>query len=140
MGATPWDYFVPYEEDVNAVLEKLRQREFQAGRYQNYSGAKPKTISEALENAAESGTASILDMERIAQEADYSAVAPLSDAELIRCFGTTKPTRQMIEDNIAEAYEDNDLYENISRGQGIYVIAYQNNQPSEIFFGGYSYD
>ncbi len=141
MGAEPWDYFVPYEEDVQAALEKLRQREFQAGRYRNYSETKPATISEAVENADASGMASILDMERVAQEAGYSTIVPLSDAELIRCFGTTEPTRQMIEDNLADAAdEDDDLYENVGRGQGIYVISYKNNQPSEIFFGGYSYD
>ena len=96
MGAEPWDYFVPYEEDVQAVLDKLRQCEFQAGRYRNYSGTKPATIREAVENADASGTASILDMKRVSQQTDHSAVTPLSNAELLRCFGTIKPTRQMI--------------------------------------------
>ena len=39
----------------------------------------------------------------------------------------------MIEKNSA-------FYENIERGQGIYIIAYQDGKPSEIFFGGYSFD
>ncbi len=141
MGAEPWDYFVPYEVDVQAALEKLRQREFQAGHYRNYSRVKPATISAAVENADASGTASILDMERIGDKPAYSTIVPLSDAELVRCFGTTKPTREMIEDNMAEAAdEENDLYENIGRGHGIYVIAYKDDKPSEIFFGGYSFD
>ncbi len=33
MGAEAWDYFVPYEANIQAALEKLRQREFRAGRY-----------------------------------------------------------------------------------------------------------
>ena len=28
MGAEPWEYFVPYEPDIQAALHKLRQREF----------------------------------------------------------------------------------------------------------------
>jgi hypothetical protein len=49
-------------------------------------------------------------------------------------FGTTQPTRQDIEQNIE------DFFEEIERGQGVYIIAYQHGQPSEIFFGGYSFD
>lgn len=102
MGAEPWDYFVPYETDVQAAIRRLRPREFQG---------------------------------------DYSDIAPLSDAELVRCFGTTEPTREMIEDNLADAAEEpNDLYQNISRGQGFYVVAYKSGKPSEIFLGGYTYD
>jgi hypothetical protein len=33
MGGHPWFYFVDYEPDVNAALQKLRQQEFRAGRY-----------------------------------------------------------------------------------------------------------
>jgi hypothetical protein len=33
MGSSPYWYFVPYEEDRNAALQKLREREFLAGRY-----------------------------------------------------------------------------------------------------------
>ena len=33
MGADPYFYYVDYEEDKNNALQKLRQREFEAGRY-----------------------------------------------------------------------------------------------------------
>jgi hypothetical protein len=33
MGAHPWFYFIPYEEDITKGLETLREREFKAGRY-----------------------------------------------------------------------------------------------------------
>jgi hypothetical protein len=33
MGAEPWYYFVPYQPDINRALLELRQREFEAGRY-----------------------------------------------------------------------------------------------------------
>lgn len=132
MGAEPWDYFVPYEEDVQKALEKLRLREFRAGRYRG-AEEHPATIEEAFENMDEDGTASILDITHIADEPEFFAVAPLPPSFLLRLFGTPKPTREMIERNM-------DFYEDIDRGQGVYIVAYKDDKPSEIFFGGYSFD
>jgi hypothetical protein len=72
-------------------------------------------------------------MERISDTPDDGAVVPLAHEELIDLFGTDKPTREMIEDN-------DDLFESLERGQGVYVIAYRDDEPSEIYFAGYSYD
>jgi len=33
MGASGWEYYVPYEADTNAALEKLRQQVFNSGEY-----------------------------------------------------------------------------------------------------------
>ena len=33
MGGHPYWYFVPYQENIQEALNALRQREFQAGRY-----------------------------------------------------------------------------------------------------------
>lgn len=132
MGAEAWDYFVPYEEDIQAALEKLRQREFRAGRYRG-SEWNPATIEEAFENMDADGTASILDMTHVADEPDFCAVCPVPPDQLVELFGTDRPTREMIEHNL-------DLYEDIERGQGVYIIAYKDGKPSEIFFAGYSFD
>ena len=48
-------------------------------------------------------------------------------------FGTDRPTRELIESNM-------DFFEEIERGQGVYIVVYQGAKPSEIFFGGYSFD
>ena len=48
MGAEPWDYFVPYENDIQAALDKLRQREFRAGRYR---GSEDHPANRTLESA-----------------------------------------------------------------------------------------
>jgi hypothetical protein len=132
MGGEPWDYFVPYEEDVQAALEKLREREFRAGRF-NGSEFRPGSIEEAREVADADGTRSILDMDGIGDEPDFGVVVPLSKERLTELYGTEQPTRAMIEEQF-------DLWEDIERGQGVYVIAYKDGKPSEIFFGGYSYD
>lgn len=133
MGAEPWDYFVPYEDDVQAALDKLREREFLAGRYRG-SDDGPESIHEIREWRDEDGTGSILDITAVAEEPDFCTAAPLSREELIDLFGTDRPTRRLIEQHLS------DVYENIDRGQGVYIVAYEGDKPSEIFFGGYSFD
>ncbi len=46
---------------------------------------------------------------------------------------TTQPTREMVEENM-------DFLEDVERGHGVYIILYQDGQPSEILFAGYSFD
>ena len=147
MGGHPWFYFVDYEPDVNAALQRLREREFQAGRYNpvidfpefpvtadsEAPGAGHDSIEDAFEDADADGTRSILDMMQVSDTPDYSAVAPLPPEDLIHLFGTDKPTHEMIEASEA-------LYDKLERGQGVYIIVYKNDLPSEIFFAGYSFD
>ena len=146
MGAHPWWYLVPYEKDVANSLEVLRQREFRAGRYnpaepfprfpvdlKHAPGCKHSSIDAARDAADADGTRSILDVSRISAKPDYDAVAPLDDDELTEFFGTTKPTAAEIEDS-------DELFDQIERGQGVCVIVYDNDEPSQIFFAGYSYD
>ncbi len=146
MGGHPWWYLVPYEKDVLNSLEALRQREFKAGRYNpaepfphfpvnpNHApGCKHASIQEAREDSDADGTRSILDVSRLSDKPDYDAVAPLDDDELMEFFGTTKPGAEDVEDN-------DDLFDQIERGQGIYVIIYEDDQPTQVFFAGYSYD
>ena len=147
MGGHPWFYFVDYEPDINAALQKLRQREFHAGRYNPAvwfpefpvspqspaPGAQHGSIEEAIEDADADGTRSILDMERVSDAPDYCAVAPLPEEDLIELFGTNKPTREMVEGG-------DELFASMERGQGVYIVVYKDDQPSEIFFAGYSFD
>ena len=147
MGGHPWFYFVEYEPDLNAALQKLREREFMAGRYNpavNFPefpvgpqspapGAQHDSIEEALEDSDADGTRSILDMERVGEVPDYGVVAPLPKEELMNLFGTNRPTREMVESS-------DELFDALERGQGVYVVVYDGGQPSEIFFAGYSFD
>jgi len=132
MGAEPWQYFVPYEQDTQAALEKLKEREFRAGRFR-YSEENPTTIEEAREIADADGTGSILDIDQAGDEPDFGVVVPLSAEYLVELYGTAQPTHEMIEANL-------DFYEDIERGQGIYIVVYKGGKPAEIFFAGYSYD
>jgi hypothetical protein len=89
MGAEPYFYFVKYQPDVNQALQELREREFRAGRYNPVMpflqfpvgpgapapGAQHDSIAEAMEDAAEDGTRSILDIESVADEPDFQVAA-----------------------------------------------------------------
>jgi hypothetical protein len=149
MGGEPYYYFVPYQQDINAALQALRRREFEAGRYNPAMpfpsrhfplgpnspapGRKHDSIEEALEDSDADGTRSILDIERISDAADYSVATRMSDESLISAYGTTRPGRAQVE-------EDMELFEEIERGHCVYVVLYEGDKPTEIFFAGYSYD
>src|SRR5262245_60329849 len=110
MGAHPYYYFVEYQPDIDAALQDLRQREFEAGRYHPAQpflrfpirpdspapGPKHDSIYEAIEDAAEEGTRSILDIESVSDWPDPGVASPLSEQDLARHFGTQEPTKEMV--------------------------------------------
>jgi hypothetical protein len=147
MGAEPYFYFVKYQADLDRALQELRRREFQAGRYfpamehlrfpvdasSAAPGARHASIEEAFEDADADGTRSILDLSKISQEPEFGAVTPLPASVIKQYFGTTEPTREMIERNM-------DFFDDLDRGHGASIVVFKDGRPSEIFFAGYSYD
>lgn len=147
MGAHPYWYTVKHQPDIEAALHELREREFRAGRYNPVipflsfpigpnspaPGARHASIADAFDDADADGTRSILDLDRVADEPDFGVVTPMGDDTLLEAFGTTRPTRAMVE-------EADDFWEDIERGQGICIVLYKDDRPDEIFFAGYSYD
>lgn len=148
MGGHVYYYAVPYESDLDGALQALRKREFEAGRYNpvvpflDFSsdasltaspGKQHRSIEEALEASDADGTRSILDIERIGDRPDFGVAVPLSAGRLRELYGTDKPAREAVNENM-------DFFEDIARGQAIYFIIYRDAKPSEIFFAGISYD
>ncbi len=147
MGAEPYWYFVAYEDDKNSALQKLRQREFMAGRYNPVMtnidfpitkqspapGKQHDTIEDVLEDSDEDGTRSILDMNLVSEVNGYCVARILTDDELNNYFGTSKPTREMVENNFV-------FFNDIERGKGVCITIYKDNHPDELFFSGYSFD
>jgi hypothetical protein len=136
MGAEIWDYFVPYQEDIQAALDDLRLREFNAGRYRRKEGYDPQSPEEALSLAGDVGTRSILDMLYVSDRPDYHTVSPLPSDLLMELYGTEKPTHELVDANP-------EVYEHLAgeRGQGAYIIVYgQDDKPKEIYFVGLSFD
>ena len=149
MGGHLYWYVVDYQSDIPRALDELREREFRAGRYHPVlrypeeflaaspppePGARHRSIAEAMRAAREEGTRSILDIDRIAPNPAYGAASRLSDEVLLELYGTTEPTREMVEPDLAFAELMGE------RGQGVYFVLYERGKPRHILFAGYSYD
>ncbi|MFB7168032.1 hypothetical protein [Streptomyces sp. NPDC056242] len=113
MGASSWNYSVPYQEDLDAALQTLRREVFQAGEYYWVKGADWRPVEEreprppALEQlwqdelVQQAGTHSILDVFQVLgpdDTPDYNTVEPVTAAEARELLGTDKLTRAHIED------------------------------------------
>jgi hypothetical protein len=147
MGANPYWYFTEYEKDAEAALQKLRRREFEAGRYNPVipflmfplrpdapaPGPQHASIEEAIAAAAEDGTRSILDLQSVGDQRDFGVAARPAPEELELLFETAEPTREMIESELR-------VFDNLDRGQGVCIVVYKDGKPDELFFAGYSYD
>jgi len=127
-------------------------------------GAQHPSIEAALEASECDGTRSILDISQISetpyrysivelvtalQSMDYDKFGgfhtafPLAPAELVNLFGTEQPTHEMVESVVlgdANPEASGDFWDSIGRGTARYIIVYADNQSSEIFFIGYSFD
>jgi hypothetical protein len=147
MGGHAYWYYVPYEADLQSALDKLRAREFAAGRYNpvirylkfsepEFSNQTPgkqhRSIAEAIDDSAEEGTRSILDIAKVGKRADYGVAGPLPAARLRELYDTDKPTREMV--------DDHEFFEDIERGKCVYIVVHANGKPTELMFVGYSYD
>jgi hypothetical protein len=95
---------------------------------------RPRTIDELLEQAAECGTHSILDITRTAGRGGDGVAAPLSARELRRLFGTPRPGRNQVE----ERWED--IAEGLDRWRACYLVVFQEGRAREYAFVGCSGD
>jgi hypothetical protein len=132
MGGEPWQYVAPYQPDIAAALAQARQAVFAAGEYRGSEEA-PASIEEALENMDADGTASILDIDHVAERPEPTGVTVLTPAQAARYFGTERPTR-------ADVDRADEFWDDIGRGEAICVVIYDGGRPSGLYFAGYSFD
>jgi hypothetical protein len=137
-GSQLWEYCVPYQPDLNKVLAELREREFKAGHFYR-SELKPKNFDEAIQNADAAGTRSIIDIEKVSPTRDILAISPAPPEKLRALFGTDKPTHGVVENASKKmSHEFQVFLEMYDRGEGVYIIIYDGNRPSEIYIAGWS--
>lgn len=171
MGASGWQYFVPYDRDIAAALHRLRAEVFAARNYFKGSSrraAKAKTIAEAIALAAEDGTHSILDVNRVrdtpapqpmlqwmvernaaGEEPDGAELNARLQAE-IAAHGAVSPLAPAVllklfgtERPTRAAIEEREyeLATLCPRNAGVYLIAFdERGAPVELFFFGISGD
>jgi hypothetical protein len=147
MGAHAYWYTVKHQPNTQKALDELREREFKAGRYNPVvpfldfpiadnapaPGAGHDSIEEAMQDAAEDGTRSILDILAVGDQPDFCTAGPLRHEVLQSLYGTTQPSREMVELNM-------DFLEDLERGHCVYVELFKDGKPDELFFAGYSFD
>jgi len=115
VGASGWQYTVPYESDLQAALDRLRVDTFARGEYLWLGNGdwmdpgertpRPASMAELLadETVQTEGTHSIIDCPRIVHAVPasdlawssaeyYGAVVPVTSAELVAAVGTDRPT------------------------------------------------
>jgi hypothetical protein len=128
-------------------IERFASRKFTAGRYNpvipfplfpispNSPGPGPQHASaeEALNSADADGTRSIVDIFFISDTAQLFAATPLGSEKLMELYGTATPSKKQIERNMT-------FMDSVARGHCVYFTVYKDGLPSEIFFGGYSFD
>jgi hypothetical protein len=147
VGASGWEYYVPYQEDLGAALDLLRRQAFEEGDYlwdpwdhdlsAGQGAPRPRTIDElwADECVQELGTHSILDMDRVIgprERPDYYTVQPVSAEEARRHAGTDRLTRAHVD-------AINPLAERRWLGRCA-VLHDDEGRPQEIYFWGFSGD
>jgi hypothetical protein len=141
MGASGWAYYAPYQEDLAAALNQLRDKAFREGEYywdpSDEHQPRPTTIEELWsdERVQESGTHGILDMFRVlgpSEMPDYCTVRPVSADEALRAAGTDRLTREHVKaiDHLAD-----------QRWHGRCAVLHDPaGNPSELYFWGFSGD
>lgn len=96
----------------------------------------PATIDEALEQSAEAGTHSILDIHCLSSTPQPGAATPLSEPQLQTLFVTMRPNKEMIQ----SAEKNGRLIDLCDRWQAVYLTVYEEGQPVEYAFAGVSGD
>lgn len=146
MGASGWEYYVPYQEDLGAALDTLRRQVFDRQDYYwvpededegDGATAWPSTFDQLWkgERVQEEGTHSILDMWRIVrpgEDPDYGTVQPVQPAEAQRVAGTDRLTRAHVPD--IDPLADRRWFGRCA------VLHDAHGRPEEIYFWGFSGD
>jgi hypothetical protein len=163
MGASGWHYFVPFQPDIKAVLDQLREDVFDKGEYLKpalFYGALMHQVGDQLEP-------NVVDEVNIAIEDFKKRPEPQSIEELIEMnaemgthsiidiheiseepgFGVIAPMPEKMVTNMFGTHRPNhsqieskvdELFMNIRACY--YVLVYKNDSPDEIFFIGFSGD
>jgi hypothetical protein len=147
MLGSPYWYLVPFAEDVQEALDALREREFEAGRYnpvmpkidfvepgfsRQYRKAQHDSIEDAIMDAGEEGTRSILDIHTVAERADFGVAAPFPRAAYMELYRTTEP-------EMKEVRANKEFLRWAAPAQCVYIVIYEQKQPTHIVFAGRSF-
>lgn len=125
MSTEPFEYTVPYEPDIQAALDKLRQHAFRALGVEG--SIDPEKL---LEADSEEDIPPIGYINQISDSPKLYCASRLTDDELDEYFETLTPTLDHLQ-------MSREFWEDIDRGTARYVVLYEGNLPQRICFAGY---
>lgn len=154
MGASGWEYVVPYRPDLATALDALRHQVFASGDYLKpsfygdvFDLPEPSSVEDLFEQEqywefmGTSGTHTIIDVPSVVPvdgDDEIGAIRPLSDSEYIELFGKAQPNQADYE-RLANSER---LYDYVTGGRwtGRAAVLWADDSPSEIVFWGTSGD
>lgn len=161
MGASGWDYRVPFKGSVHDSFVATQEQLLTTGDYiwpwddmdpdyedQDETFPRPTSLAQLVEAKEveefwEEGTHTLLDLERVANADDadqFGAVCPLTSAELLQVFGTDRPTAEDF-DRIYEPGPSGALGDLMGpKWSGRSLVIYRDDTPVEVYFWGWSGD
>lgn len=169
MGASAWQYFTAYKQDVQSALDELRQKEFAEGRYFKMGANLPETFEEwvkqlnvqeeqaqqfkegfnQLKAMGQATPTTIDELFELNEEAgthsilDIFEIGTSTDEDESGTISTEHLVRLFGTDKpthqMVEEKAD-ELLDFRGRGSCTYIVVYKDGQPDELFFTGYSGD
>jgi hypothetical protein len=157
VGASSWEYVVPYQENLGSALAALRLQVFEQGDYlkPSFYGAiggglgvpDPSSLDDLhqepyWEFMGTSGTHSIIDVfAAVPVESgpgEFGTIRPLSQVEYVELFGVAQPGRS----DYTPLAGSERLHDSITGGRwtGRAAVLWSDGAPTEIVFWGYSGD
>jgi hypothetical protein len=152
MGSHPWKTVTAYDPDVVAALRRAQADVFARGEYgftymmKNMYAAMnmpvpplppqqtARSIDEAREIAAESGTCSVLDVYEVGDAPGPGVAGPIPPERVRDVVGVDRPSLSELEASLDE------FYEALDRGSAAYFVCHENGRPSQYLFIGMSFD
>jgi len=142
-GASEWRNLAPYSDDVAKVMEQLKWEVLRSGDYYKRNPKrKPRSPEQALQMSGEDGTHSIMDMLTVSLveagrfKCEVATICPLPKADLVKLFGTERPTRAMV-----DAYDKRLALSTFQpRGSAVWIKVYEGATPKWLYFAGVSGD
>lgn len=143
------DYYRRYKRRKPKTIEDLRKSNAEEGTHSilDITHVGPKPTKPGWENVwtpPSAGADGQIDMKRFDPEEHdrwlahlkslLGSVRELHDQDLLELFGTTKPTRALVEEH------ESDIQDLRERGMGTIVVIYDGHTPRELLFIGVSGD
>lgn len=131
MGARPMRYITAFDRDPAEALRRLRARVFAEGAFEG-AWRRPASIDQALENAGEFGTRSILDILSFSAAPRMATASPLSQREYDVNFGGAVPA-------VSDVLECDALWDDLKRGV-MRIVEARQDAATVLVFVGYTFD